>query len=70
MTYATTASAAAQEKLGELVDRFRSNINQYKNPNYNEENTRADFIDKFFALLGWDMDNLHICFFDFLITTF
>ena len=55
--HVTTAPATAQEKLGELGDRFRSNINQYKNPNYNEENTRADFIDKFFALLGWDMDN-------------
>ena len=57
MTYETHAPAVAKEKLNELVDRFRSKIHQYQSQNYNEENTRADFIDKFFALLGWDMDN-------------
>ena len=57
MTYETHAPVASKEGLRELVDRFHSNIRQYSSPTYNEENTRADFIDKFFALLGWDMYN-------------
>jgi len=55
MSYETTT--ASKDRLSELVDRFRRNIHQYRNPEYNEENTRADFIDKFFALLDWDMNN-------------
>ena len=45
-------------KLKELTDQFHSNIKQYKNPNYDEANTRVDFIDKFFELLDWDVRNL------------
>ena len=57
MTYDTPPPDDRKARLHELVERFRTNINQYKNPNYNEEDTRADFIDPFFKLLGWDMDN-------------
>ncbi|MGL4594897.1 MAG: hypothetical protein ACRCUY_09235, partial [Thermoguttaceae bacterium] len=44
-------------QLAELVDLFRDNIAQYKSQNYDEANTRTDFIDKFFELLGWDVRN-------------
>ncbi|MFA6571767.1 MAG: N-6 DNA methylase, partial [Bacteroidota bacterium] len=41
----------------ELVERFRNNIEVYKSSRYDEENTKIDFIDKFFAQLGWDVYN-------------
>ncbi|MDR3108854.1 MAG: N-6 DNA methylase [Planctomycetaceae bacterium] len=47
----------AKETLQQLVIQFRDNLAQYKNVNYDEANTRVDFIDKFFELLGWDVRN-------------
>ena len=47
----------AKEKIKELVDKFDFNIQQYKNKNYDEANTRVDFIDPFFEALGWDVSN-------------
>jgi len=44
-------------QLDHLVSLFSENIAQYKGGQYDEANTRADFIDKFFALLDWDMYN-------------
>ncbi|MDR0337107.1 MAG: hypothetical protein LBI18_08455, partial [Planctomycetaceae bacterium] len=43
--------------LRKLVDLFASNIAQYKSVDYDESNTRTDFIDKFFELLDWDVRN-------------
>ena len=57
MTYEPPLLDDRKARLYKLVERFRTNINQYNNPNYNEKDTRADFIDPFFKLLGWDMDN-------------
>ncbi|MBM2815614.1 MAG: hypothetical protein HW421_2376 [Ignavibacteria bacterium] len=45
------------EKLKELIERFNNNIEIYKSSRYDEENTKIDFIDKFFGLLGWDVYN-------------
>jgi len=45
------------EKLQELVDRFDYNLKQYKSGSFNETNTRQQFIDKFFGVLGWDVNN-------------
>ena len=45
-------------KLQELIDNFSLHERDYKSPNYNEANTRVDFIDPFFELLGWDIQNL------------
>ena len=45
------------EQLYSLVSLFSSNIAQYKSTQYDESNTRTDFIDKFFALLDWDIAN-------------
>jgi adenine-specific DNA-methyltransferase len=44
-------------QLKELTELFEANIAQYKSPQYDEANTRTDFIDKFFALLDWDIAN-------------
>ncbi|MCD6180374.1 MAG: hypothetical protein J7K39_10780, partial [Bacteroidales bacterium] len=43
--------------LKELVEQFKYNIKQYKSTSYNETNTRIEFIDKFFKLLDWDLEN-------------
>ncbi len=48
---------AAYNKISELVERFGEQIDSYKNVNYNETQTRRDFIDPFFKALGWDVDN-------------
>jgi adenine-specific DNA-methyltransferase len=45
------------EQLHSLVSLFSTNIAQYKSSQYDEANTRTDFIDKFFALLDWDISN-------------
>ncbi len=47
----------SKKKIKELVDKFDFNIQQYKNKNYDEANTRVDFIDLFFEALGWDVSN-------------
>jgi len=48
---------ARLEQLRGLVSLFSANIAQYKSGQYDEANTRTDFIDKFFALLDWDIAN-------------
>ena len=45
------------KQLKALTSLFQANITQYKSPQYDEANTRTDFIDKFFALLDWDIAN-------------
>lgn len=47
----------AHNRISELVNRFEDQYISYKNYNYNETQTRRDFIDPFFKALGWDMDN-------------
>ncbi len=47
----------AQAELQKLVDRFREQYHSYKQSTYSEALVRRDFIDPFFRLLGWDMDN-------------
>ena len=46
-----------KDELRKLIELFQVNIDQYKSANYDESNTRTDFIDKFFELLGWDVRN-------------
>ncbi|MEI0700086.1 N-6 DNA methylase [Brachyspira intermedia] len=36
---------------------FKSNYSQYTNKNYNETETRRDFLDPFFEAFGWDVSN-------------
>ncbi|MCK4307379.1 N-6 DNA methylase [candidate division WOR-3 bacterium] len=47
----------AKKHIKELVERFEENISQYKKTDYDEANTRTDFIDPFFENLGWDVAN-------------
>jgi adenine-specific DNA-methyltransferase len=48
---------SARKKIAELVNRFEEQYASYTNSDYNETQTRQDFIDPFFKALGWDMDN-------------
>jgi SAM-dependent methyltransferase len=43
--------------LRELVATFKDNRDVYISDNYNETQLRREFVDKFFKLLGWDIDN-------------
>lgn len=47
----------AKKKIAGLVERFRRNIDVYKNGTYNEAQVRKEFIDPFFEALGWDVAN-------------
>ncbi|HVP42520.1 MAG TPA: hypothetical protein VMS96_03770 [Terriglobales bacterium] len=43
--------------LVELVKRFDRNADAYRSPAYNETQLRHEFLDPFFELLGWDVNN-------------
>ncbi|MEI0529171.1 TaqI-like C-terminal specificity domain-containing protein [Brachyspira intermedia] len=43
--------------LKNLIHNFKSNYSQYTNKNYNETETRRDFLDPFFEAFGWDVAN-------------
>lgn len=45
------------KKVQELVTRFNEQLIAYKKSDYNETQTRRDFIDPLFKALGWDIDN-------------
>ncbi|MDR0206233.1 MAG: N-6 DNA methylase [Bacteroidales bacterium] len=44
-------------KITALVERFDDQKEFYKNKDYNETQTRQDFINPFWKALGWDIDN-------------
>jgi len=47
----------ALQEVSELVKRFEQNRESYRSSEYNETETRREFIDPFFKALGWDIDN-------------
>ncbi len=47
----------AREKIKELIAKFEVQKEYFKTLEYNETQTRKDFIDPFFRALGWDIDN-------------
>lgn len=47
----------AYNTVAKLVARFEEQIESYKKADYNETQTRRDFIDPFFKAFGWDVDN-------------
>lgn len=47
----------ALEKIKSLVQRFDEQKEFYRRADYNETQTRRDFIDPFWKALGWDIDN-------------
>ncbi|MHB1055445.1 MAG: Eco57I restriction-modification methylase domain-containing protein [Thermoleophilia bacterium] len=57
MSTTPNSMEAARARVEQLVERFRTNFDSYKNSAYNETQTRREFIDPFFKALGWDVDN-------------
>ena len=47
----------APQTIRDLVQRFQSQSASYHRTSYNETVLRRDFLDPFFAALGWDMTN-------------
>jgi len=47
----------APQKIHDLIARFERNREHYRAANYNETETRREFIDPFFKEMGWDVDN-------------
>jgi hypothetical protein len=43
--------------VSELIERFDRNRDAYRSGQYNETQLRREFIDPFFELLGWDVNN-------------
>ena len=52
-----TSKEQAYNKIARLVERFDEQKEFYKKADYNETQTRRDFIDPFWKALGWDIDN-------------
>ena len=50
-----TSKEQAYKTISQLVERFDENIDIYKRGDYNETQTRVDYIDPFFEALGWDV---------------
>jgi hypothetical protein len=44
-------------QIATLVERFSEQLTSYKKSDYNETQTRLEFINPFFKALGWDVDN-------------
>jgi len=55
--YAMQTKEEAYKKIKSLVERFDEQKEFYKNKDYNETQTRLDFINPFWKALGWDIDN-------------
>lgn len=48
----------APGEILELVARFEQQLDAYKSGHYNETQVRREFLDPFFKMLGWDIDNV------------
>ena len=46
-----------KRRMAERVAVYASRLNEHKSPLYNETEVRVDFVNPFFKLLGWDVDN-------------
>jgi type I restriction-modification system DNA methylase subunit len=52
-----TTKARAYAQIEALVHKFAQNETLYKNRDYNETETRNEFLDPFWKALGWDLEN-------------
>ncbi len=51
------STSTVPEIILTLIERFERNREAYLASTYNETHSRREFIDPFFAALGWDVDN-------------
>lgn len=54
-----TAFEKAFEEVSALAKKFGDNYSYFARPEYQEAEVRKDFIDKFFIVLGWDVNHDH-----------
>ena len=47
----------APDTVLKLCETFADHSDHYRSGNYNEAQLRKEFLDPFYAALGWDMDN-------------
>ena len=47
----------APQTIVDLVARFHSHLQSYKQVNYGETQVRVEYIDPFFEAMGWDVHN-------------
>lgn len=47
----------AKSKIKELVQKYHDSRNDYLKASYNETQLRTDFLNPFFEILGWDIQN-------------
>jgi adenine-specific DNA-methyltransferase len=47
----------AKQELEKLVNAFKQNIKAYHSEDYLEANVRAEYINQFLIILGWDVNN-------------
>jgi hypothetical protein len=45
------------EVVADLIARYRTNRDHYRQPEYKEHRLRVEFIDPLFTALGWDVQN-------------
>ena len=45
----------APDNLYQLVEKFERDQRQFQQPDYNEAQLRQEFVNPFFAALGWDV---------------
>ena len=45
------------DSIAQLIDNFAANRSEYHKGDYNETQTRVDYVNPLFAALGWDIDN-------------
>jgi len=48
---------SSKKQIASLVEEFKTNEHIYKTVAFDEENTKINFINKFFQALGWDVTN-------------
>ena len=47
----------AYNQVKQLVEDFKASESHFLSATYSEAEVRKDFIDKFFTILGWDVDH-------------
>jgi len=57
MRFIPLTKEEAKRSLKELVEQFEQNIDSYEQASYKESRVESDYIEKFFILLGWDVNN-------------
>lgn len=54
---ATNSVEHAKRIIGERIELFARNLDQYRQPDYKEAQLRREFLDPLFEALGWDVQN-------------